>query len=103
MSLVAVKTPVLQCKEGMERTDIIRLKKGEEVKRTKRAGYSVEYIVSFERLSVGVCVCVLNPYWLHLGANVSRTEAEMPGRRSRSSVHSLFALKLTLLEPVLTN
>lgn len=55
--------PTLQCK-GVERrirTDIIRLRKGERVKRRKRTRDGAEYIVSFVKLSTCVCVCVFWP------------------------------------------
>lgn len=71
MSLVAVRTPALQCKGGERRirTDIIRLRKGDRVKKEeKNKRWS-----TLCPLWSSVLVCVLAPSWLGLSTDVSQT------------------------------
>lgn len=65
MSLVAVRMPALQCEGGERRTDIIRLRKGERV---KRGGKEQEMVLStLCPLWSSVRACVFwPPSWLGL-------------------------------------
>lgn len=103
VSLVAVRMPALQCKGGERRirTDIIRLRKGERVKKEDK---SKRWCWVHCVLRGAQCVCVYS------GPQLVRSErwcklnlAERPGTLSRFSVHSVFALNLTPSGPTSTN